>query len=112
MLDRDCGPPPRLPADAPGWKPLVARFAHDLGWRRIPAGADPSDVTGLLAEWGGSGLELSFATLANVIEIDDAGSPRNAEQAYARAIAMLRVQFEFDTEASPPFAEWETTLWL
>ena len=105
------GPPPKLPADAPAHERLIVRFAHELGWRRIPAGGDPDDVEGLLVDWGGSPLELTFATLGNVIALDEAGELCNGEAAFARACAMLRVQFELDEEADPPFAAWETALW-
>lgn len=106
------GPPPRLEPDAPDWKHLVARFARALGAREIPAGADPDDVTGLLLDWGGSPLERVFATLGNVIALDDEGRVCNAEGAYARGVDMLRVVLELDPPPDPPFAEWETTLWL
>lgn len=105
------GPPPKLPLDAPEWQRVIVRFATDLGWHRIPAGVDPADVEGIVTEWGGSPLELVFATLGNVIALDSAGRVTNAEAAYARGVAMLRSQFEMDPPADPPFTEWETTLW-
>jgi len=111
LSGQDVGPPPALPADAPDWKLLVARFARELGWHRIPAGAEADDVVGLLADWGGSPLELIFATLGNVIALDDAGQVSNAEAAFARGVDMLRVHFEMDPPPDPPFAEWETVLW-
>ena len=112
LRGREPGPPPTLPADAPAWKHLVARFARELGWRRIPAGADPADIAGLLLEWGGSPLELVFATLGNVIALDEAGRVCDEAQAFARGEAMLRIQLGIDDEADPPFEIWETALWV
>lgn len=111
LRGRDVGPPPTLPAGAADWKHLIARFARELGWHRIPEGVDPDDVVGLLCEWGGSPLELVFATLGNVIALDEAGRVCNADAAFARGVDMLRSQFEMEPRPDPPFTEWETTLW-
>ena len=97
---------PVLPPDAPGWMGVVVAFADALAEDRLEGVPVPSRLLHLN---GGSPLEMVFAVLTNVLDIDAQGLPRNTAQAWHRAAEM--VSWLLDQAApSVPFSDEETAL--
>jgi hypothetical protein len=57
-----------------------------------------------------SALELTFAIFANVIELDENGTPINAQYAEKRAAQWVRSYVDKDYKVDPPFEDWEVAL--
>ena len=108
-------PVPALPPEAPPWKQVVVDFATALGERSLDADllalVAEEDLQGLLMDWGGSPLERVFAVLANCLELGPDGAVLNAPWALRRATLAVVLAATDAPEATPPFEEWEGTLW-
>lgn len=58
-----------------------------------------------------SAIEQVFAIFANVIELDDEGAVLNFMYAQQRATDYLKSYCIRDYEVSPPYQDWETSLY-
>lgn len=58
-----------------------------------------------------SAIEMAYAIFANVIELDEKGAVLNFEYAQKRATDYVRQYLVSDFEVSPPYEDWETTLY-
>jgi hypothetical protein len=61
---------------------------------------------------GGSLLEMLFAIFGNVLRIDDQQHVTNQAYATRRAAQYLRHELDPLFDITPPFAAWETELFL
>lgn len=59
-----------------------------------------------------SALEMIFAIFANTLEIDESGKVMNSGYPERRAAQYIRTWFDRDYVVEPPFAAWETELYL
>ncbi|MCW3125724.1 MAG: hypothetical protein JWO03_1382 [Bacteroidetes bacterium] len=59
-----------------------------------------------------SAIEQAYAIYANVIELDEKGNVLNAEYAEKRATDYLRSYCEPGYIVSPPYEDWELTLYF
>lgn len=54
---------------------------------------------------------MAYAIFANVIELDERGNVLNFKHAQQRATDYVRQYCDPEFEATPPFEDWETTLY-
>lgn len=57
-----------------------------------------------------SAIEMAYAIFANVLELDDAGEPLNAQYAQQRATDYVRSYLDSSFKVEPPFEDWEIEL--
>ena len=102
----DALPVPRLRLDTPGWMAVVVWFADALARDSLEPVPSPSRLLHLN---GGSPLEMVFAVLTTVLDIDAQGRPLNTAQAWRRAAEMAHWLLD---RAAPtmPFTAAETVL--
>ena len=102
--ESNCEPDGSLPQDTEPWKHAVLEFTQTFS-----SAQENNTLFDVLIDYG-SGLEQVYATLLNVLAVDEAGIVTNKDAAFRRTIQAAQMMAGINQPTVPPFERWEVEL--